>query len=193
MERKAFGMEEWRDIQSWEGIYQVSDRGRIKSFKGSASGRILSNTNKTGWYLSVVLQKGSRRRSDRIHRLVAEAFIPNPFGKPEVNHIDGNKQNNCVENLEWCTHGENLAKDTKRNPGRVSGMVYYNTTIKPKRIIQKTMAGKVVASHLNGRAASIATGICHRNILQVAAKSEYAPGKTRRQSGGFMWSFAHEC
>ena len=103
-------MEIWKDIVGFNG-YEVSNLGRVRSFhKG---GRILSPGLVSG-YLQVNLYCGGKRNQMYVHRLVAETFIPNPESKSEVNHIDGNKSNNRVENLEWATPSENAqhAHDT---------------------------------------------------------------------------------
>lgn len=109
-------MEEWKDIEGYEGLYQVSDQGNVKSLarkrnnsKGSYTQkeRILKQSNTTTGYKKVELVKNGQKKSLRVHRLVAQAFIPNPENKPEVNHIDGNKTNNFVSNLEWVTSSEN--------------------------------------------------------------------------------------
>ena len=119
----------WKDIAGYEGLYQVSNFGRVKSrprrqrggnqygakFYIMTKGKILRlSMVGRGWeqgegYLSVSLadNKGRHRRRN-VHRLVAEAFIPNPMDKPQVNHIDGDKKNNCVKNLEWSTRNENM-------------------------------------------------------------------------------------
>ena len=100
-------MEEiWRDIDGYEGLYQVSNKGRVKSLKYGKE-RILRPGWKTGGYLFVILCKNGNQSKQRIHRLVAQAFIPNPNNKPQVNHLDENKKNNCVDNLEWATAKEN--------------------------------------------------------------------------------------
>ena len=103
---KIFVGEIWKDIEGYEGIYQVSNKGRIKSFYGVKE-KILVTRTKGHDYEKVLLSKNGVGKTFLIHRLVAKAFIPNPENKPEVNHIDGNKKNNCVENLEWMTCSEN--------------------------------------------------------------------------------------
>lgn len=178
----------WKDVCGWEGVYQISSHGRLKSFKQIKEGKILSNTNKTGSYLSVVLRSGRNTESTKMHRLVAENFIPNPENKPHVNHRDCNKQNNHINNLELVTPSENARHATKHTD-IVNGMVNYNQNIRPKTINQYDLNHVFIRSFKNGKEASIATGVCHRNILQVANKTEYKPGLTRRQAGGFIWEF----
>ena len=110
-------MSEWKDIEGYAGIYQVSKNGEVKSLKreringkGSYMQKemILKKTITTNGYFKVDLTKDKVRKSFRVHRLVALAFIPNVFNKPNVNHIDGNKLNNHVSNLNWCTQKENV-------------------------------------------------------------------------------------
>lgn len=110
-------MEKWKDIKGYEGIYQVSSYGRVKN---KLTGRILRPGVSTHNYLSVVLCNNGKTKGMRIHRLVAQAFIPNPDNKPCIDHIDGIRFNNFVENLRWCTSEENnnypLAKERKQKP-----------------------------------------------------------------------------
>lgn len=103
----------WKDINGYEGLYQVSNLGRVKSLdRVDCSGRhrvgvtLKPGTSHNG-YLFVRLSKNSKYSNKRINRLVAEHFIDNPLNKPEVNHCDGNKLNNQVDNLEWSTRSEN--------------------------------------------------------------------------------------
>ena len=102
-------MEEWRDIKGYEGLYQVSSWGRVKSLNYKRTGKegILNGDPNNIGYMSVVLYKNGKRKPRLIHRLVAAAFIPNPDNLPIINHIDENKNNNRVDNLEWCTHEYN--------------------------------------------------------------------------------------
>ncbi len=104
--------ETWKDVVGFEGIYKISSKGRVRSVlarRGAKSGRILvSRLNKHTGYLRVTLKAFPRRNERTIHSLVAEAFIgPRPEGF-EVNHIDGDKLNNAVENLEYLSHSDNM-------------------------------------------------------------------------------------
>ena len=182
-------IESWKDIPGFEGIYQVSNCGRLASFKVNPQGRVLSNVNATGGYFSVVLRYGGKVRYTRMHRLVAEAFIPNPENKPEVNHKDLNKQNTYASNLEWSTYSENVKHAIKAKPEMITGMNHYNQVIRPKRIRQLNLNGDFIAEYRNGTDAAKASGVCSRNILQVAGKDEYKPGLTRKQAGGFIWEY----
>lgn len=92
--------EEWRDIQGYEGLYQVSNKGRVKSTRNNIILKPAMNNH--GYYWVDLLNHGIRKHAT-IHRLVAQAFIPNPNNYPQVNHIDENTINNQVSNLEWCT------------------------------------------------------------------------------------------
>ncbi len=99
---------QWKTIEGHPD-YEVSDTGqvrRIRTVQGSPEGRIL-RPKARGGYLRARLRVAGRDQLKSIHRLVAVAFIPNPQAKPCVNHLDGNKENNRVDNLEWCTHKEN--------------------------------------------------------------------------------------
>ena len=98
--------EEWRDIVGYEGYYQISNKGRVKSFHYGRSYFLKTKINSRG-YEGVVLSRKGVEKNFSIHVLVAEAFIPNPENKRTVNHKDADKLNNCVENLEWATHREN--------------------------------------------------------------------------------------
>lgn len=133
----------WRDIEEFNGAYQVSDDGQVRNAK---SGIILCQKYAGGsiQYPIVVLCNGSAKtRGDKpkyvrryVHRLVADAFVPNPNNKPEVNHIDSNPNNNTAQNLEWVTRTENMRHAIKYGNGtktrkkvvRDDGVVYESIT-----------------------------------------------------------------
>lgn len=100
----------WKDIEEYEGIYQVSNLGRVKRV---TTGRILKGWKDGYGYLTVKLCKNGIVSNKTIHRLVAQVFIPNTENKPEVNHIDEDKTNNRVDNLEWSTAKENSNHGTR--------------------------------------------------------------------------------
>ncbi|EGT3613198.1 hypothetical protein E5N06_07555 [Clostridium perfringens] len=181
--------EEWRAVKGFEGIYEISNLGRLKSFKKYKNGYILSNKNSKGGYLSVILRDKDKKVCTRIHRLVAETFISNPKNYPVVNHIDGNKQNNKVENLEWCTIQHNVKHAIRHNPNMIKGIKKHVQYIKPKEVCQYSLEGDLMAIYPNAKLAQKITGVCSRNILQVARKEEYKPGMTRKQAGGYIWRF----
>jgi len=118
-------MEIWKDIVGFEGRYQVSSLGRLKSLQGNSPSKrkekILKLSLKNGYY-KTLLWKNSKATTILVHRIVAFAFLDNPDGKPNINHKDGNRANNTVENLEWCTQKENIyhSRNISRNGAVIS-------------------------------------------------------------------------
>ena len=118
-------MEKFKDIKGYEGLYQISDMGRVKRLK--SKGCLLERFLKVGYsseYQKVSLHKKGNKKTHDVHRLVADSFIPNPNNKPQVNHIDGNKHNNRLSNLEYVTPSENAIHAFKlnlRDGGTVKG------------------------------------------------------------------------
>lgn len=106
-------MEIWKPIKGFEGFYQVSNKGNVKSLGGWCGSSLrkehtISKSITRDGYEKVRLNWDGKDVTVKVHRLVAEAFIENPLQKNTVNHIDGNKRNNCVENLEWCDRSEQM-------------------------------------------------------------------------------------
>ena len=102
----------WKDIKDYEGHYQVSNLSRVKSIKFGKE-RILKPVTDRHGYLIVGLWQNNKHKTYKVHRLVAEAFLPNPDNLPQVNHKDENKLNNNVDNLEWCTNDYNYHYGTR--------------------------------------------------------------------------------
>jgi len=181
-------VEQWKDILGYEGHYQISDLGRVKSFKLKNKGRILSVKNKNGWYLSFRPCINGKAKTHRIHVLVCKHFIQNPENKKYVNHKNSNKQYNLKGNLEWCTQSENSKHAISNNPNILKGINDYNKN-RSQIILQFDLKGIFIEEHFNGVSASHKTKVCERNIYQVASKTEYKKGLTRKQAGGFIWKY----
>ena len=141
--------EQWHDVGGYEGLYQVSNFGRVKSFhRGTV--KILKPALKH-CYLFIELNRAGNAEQILIHRLVAQEFIPNPDGKPQVNHRDGHKLNNYVDNLEWVTGSENqqhavlngLIKSGEKNYNAklTNGQAEYIRE-NPNKLSQKELADK---------------------------------------------------
>ena len=155
--------EMWKAVPGYEGLYEVSHLGRVFSVRRGKLRRL----NDTGrGYLQVMLSKDGHRAHVLVHRLVAEVFIPNPENKPQVNHINGDKNDNRAENLEWCTMGENLRHrhQVLRQPGGRS------------RPVKCTDTGTVYPSI---KAAAQALGVCEKGILRVCHKQQNATRKNK--------------
>lgn len=135
--------EEWRDIKGYEGLYQVSNFGRVKSFNdhtknktNNINGKILKQRiTKDGYYESCLSKEGVKK-TIRIHILVAEAFIPNPNNYPIINHRDERPKNNYFENLEWCDYKYNLNYGTAMKRRRISSSL--------KNIMQYDLNGNLI-------------------------------------------------
>ncbi len=123
----------WKDIDGYNGIYQVSNLGRVKSisFRNNKTiksrEKILKTKTNSKKRVYIMLYKNGKRRNLTVHRLVASAFLPNPNSLPEVNHIDGNPTNNNINNLEWCTKSHN-AKHAYEN--ELNNLKEYNKSRK---------------------------------------------------------------
>lgn len=168
-------MEVWRDIKGFEGRYQVSNLGRVKSLarRMVIKDRILKPFGNNKGYECVHLWN-IQHKELLVHRLVAEAFIPNPSNKKEVNHKDGNSLNNKVDNLEWCTHSENMLHSFRVLGQRtVKGMVMNN---KPVKCLD---TGEVFAS---ASEAARQKGCSQSNVTKVVL------GK-RDKAGGLRWAY----
>ena len=118
--------EYWKPVVGYEGLYEVSNLGRVKSYYFKGTIKIITPSINRGGYLQITLCKDKKKKNHLIHRLVAEAFLPNPLNLPQVNHKSENKLDNSVENLEWCDAKYNINYGTaiKRSAEKRSKTVF---------------------------------------------------------------------
>ena len=178
-------MEEiWKDIPNYEGLYQASNLGRIKSFPRRYSRNkteiIMKQRFNHKGYLQLSLCKNGKLSNKMVHRLVAETFIPNPNSLPQVNHIDGVKKNNNVDNLEWCDNSYNQIHANKMglNKHRLERV----KEVCQKPIAQYDMSGRFITAYPSLIEAAESTGISNKSISLCALN------KTK-QSGGYKWQY----
>lgn len=149
--------------------------GRVKSLHYGKE-RIMSTPDNSSGYKSVRLSKQTRRQK-QVHRLVAEAFIPNPMNLPIVNHLDGDKHNNCVSNLEWCTNRQNVLHAIKFGLSHPFSSVANRTGPKGKPIVMCTKQGIFVSSFLSATEAAKILGISRDSIYKATNnRCKYAHG-----------------
>ena len=190
-------MEEiWKDIKGYEGLYQVSNLGRIKSCKYNK----IMKSNKSDRYLGINLYKNGKPTTFDIHRIVAKTFIDNPNNYPIVNHIDGNKLNNNVDNLEWCTQSHNVKESYKlglqkvKTPSMLQGFVPWNKGKKMTHefIIKNCNSKKVNQYNTQGEYIKTWDTIKDAEItLNTSHISDCCRGK-RNTAGGYIWRYAEK-
>lgn len=173
-------MEDWKPVVGYEGRYEVSSLGRVRSldrktahkaYTAYREGKMLCQSPDKDGYMLLRMCKG-RCIIKRVHRLVAQAFIPNPENKPCINHIDNNPSNNNVENLEWVTYKENAAHRDKQ--GR-------NGADKRSRpVTQLTICGKKIADYNSIKEAMVTTKI---KTIGDALKGR------QHTAGGYKWEY----
>lgn len=168
----------WKDIKGYEGLYQISNLGNVKSmYNYRGIGNILKPRLKKGYY-QIGLRKNNVRKWYAVHRLVAKTFIPNPDNLPQVNHKDENKLNNKVDNLEWCTVHYNNCYGS-----RLKKVAINNKLRKP--IIQYDLNGNFIREYISISEASRQNNISTGNI-QSCCKGKYAQAK------GYIWRYKSE-
>ena len=170
-------MEEWKDIEEYEGLYQVSNLGRVKSLYWNNE-RIMKTAKDKDGYLLVNLYKNKKGKSYLVHRLVAMAFIPNPNNLPEVNHKDEDKTNNNVDNMEWCGRKYNINYGT----GIERRSEKQKTAQRCIPVYQYTLDGKFIAEYLSIHEVERQTGYFNGHI------SNCCNGK-RKTAYGFIWRY----
>lgn len=177
----------WRDIFNYEGCYQVSNFGRVKSLERFTNDghhileKILSQSFTKG-YLKVGLSKNGKCKTIYVHKLVADAFIPNPNNLPEINHKDENKENNMVDNLERCTYYYNIHYGSAIERGRNKQL---NSKKTSKSVVKIGKNNEIIDKYESINEASRQTNINCVNICQCC-------NKKRKTAGGYKWAFVKE-
>lgn len=171
-------MEIWKDIEGFEGKYQISSMGRVKSlnFKRTGKEKILKGRNNIKGYLQVSLYNERKKKNYSIHRLVAQTFIPNPNNLLEVNHINEDKTDNRVENLEYCDRKYNCNYGTRNKKVAI---------VKSIPILQFSLDGELVRKWDSAEEASKELNIFRSSIIECC--------KGRRKSaGGYRWKYYYK-
>ena len=176
-------METWKDVKSYEGLYEVSNLGRVRSLDRidrsgkQRKGRLLKLViNKCGYSMVALYSSNGFRKTKSVHRIVYEAFVGDITKGKDINHIDENKQNNRPENLEALTHIENVRHGTG---------IERHAVIISKPVNQYTKDGQYIATYSSVSEAMGITGISQSHISQIVN------GKGRT-AGGYIWRFTHE-
>jgi len=195
-------MERWVDIQDFEGYYQVSNYGRVRSLdreveqkngrKRLFKGCVLSHkTDKYGYStVTFCIRTKGVKKSSTVHRLVAVAFVENVFNKPAINHIDGDKSNNNATNLEWVTNKENTSHAIE------TGLMDINRVKENMTWVNKTYHSRKVRKLKDGMLIGV-----YRSITEAASTVTTSKGFSsinscckgdRKQAYGFQWEYANE-
>lgn len=184
-------VEEWKDIEGFEGLYQVSNFGQVRSlpriivcfskngtpYTLHVRGRILSFRYTKGYAYAHLCDKDHHSRHFAVHRLVAAAFIPNPLHLPEVNHKDEHRSNNHVSNLEWCDRLYNIHYGTR--------LLRCKLPCTTRSIEQLTLDGKHVAYHRSIRNACKEFGFDRRSVQRAIR------GDGRVTVSGYRWRYVN--
>lgn len=201
----------WKDIEGYDGRYQVSNLGNIRTIYKTKPPKVLKPTKSKYGYLCLSLMKPNGiKKNERVSRLVAKAFVPNPNNYPLVNHKDEDKTNNRIENLEWCTSSYNVrySLDLHKERGAIwakhlldsdgNSLSPFSVKGVPHKrhesVSQFSMDGSFIKTHDNASAAGHELGIDSNHILEacrINANKELLAKRTRKAtSGGFIWEYA---
>jgi len=178
-------MEVWKPVVGYEGLYEVSNLGRVRSLDRVVSGKdgctlsikgqMMHPTLNTTGYPFVGLRKDGKRGMYTVHRLVAKAFIPNPDNLAEINHKNEDKTDNRVANMEWCDHSYNMRFGTRGERCRKKADCH--------AVVQMDMEGNVIAEYEAIKVAARVVGINNAETITKCCKG------TRPSAGGYRWKY----
>lgn len=185
-------MEIWKDVKGTDSNYQISNEGRVKSID-----RVIQTSNNsrhyethmlkpylnTAGYWMVTIKINGEWKKCRVHRLLAEAWIPNPDNKPCIDHINGNRSDNRIENLRWCTYKENSNFAIAHDRLVESHSNQTNEQLM-KTVQQFTLEGELVAEYKSSKEAADAVG-CTRNAITKACRNN-------EKVKGYVWKYKEE-
>lgn len=188
----------WKPVVGYEGNYEVSSIGRVRSirWRGGYKTHLIFHDLKESGYVEVLLVKNKEMRYRRVHQLVAEAFIPNPDGKPQIDHIDGDRSNNRVENLRWCTQVENMNNPitlrrkavSQVEPAKEKWRIGCFDMVK-KPILQYSLEGELISEWESSAAAARAIlGDTKEKGRSAGRITRCCRGEARR-AHGYIWVF----
>ncbi len=191
----------WKPVRGFDGFYEVSSLGRVRSIDrivrqgnkfNRLGGKILNPTPDRYGYLCCTLSCNGYRKQAKVHRMVAEAFIPNPYSKPEIDHINTIHTDNRVDNLRWATHKENNTNPITANhrqksinsksvqSQRMKSLKKKSSIKAPKEVYQYSLSGTYLRTFESISEAARKIGVTHVSII-------YAMNNPKRSAAGYRW------
>lgn len=167
--------EVWKPVKGYEGLYEVSNTGKIRR-----NGYLMSQHQCRNGYLRCKLTKNGKPKMKLLHRLVAEAFIPNPDNLPQVNHVNENKTDNRVENLEWCTCQYNINYGHRKEKVKAKEL----NGIRSKQVEQYTIEGELIKVYPSLNEAARQTGLKLSNLNSCCLNKPHY-----KTCGGYIWKY----
>lgn len=178
--------EKWYPIKEFEGLYEISNLSNIRSLPRNGTinnKKILKQTIDKNGYHTVTLHKNNKTKIFKVHRLMGINFIPNYENKSQINHIDGNKSNNLIENLEWCTPKENIRHSCRTGLTKINYQQIYDMHNKNKKPInQYNLYGNYIKTWESAREIENKLNIKNSNICNCCKEKN-------KTAGGYIWKY----